>query len=1015
MFEEEEEEELNLDLDDFLDEPTTCVTDNSKRRKKRKINEETADEDDFLNQLEAHDGAFFNSLEEIELDCLEGLSLDNEGNKLTPMFANVLKPHQVRGVLFLWQHIQQEKGCILADYMGLGKTIQNLSLIHAFLSYSPAGTTVLILAPSSVVRNWLREICKWMTPDNKEGMQGLQMFNATVLDSKTASNPEARYNIVSTWAKRGGVLIVGYELFRLLAMGDAKHKFNGRTAEMIKSPDLLIADEGHRLRQTKSQLVIAIMQMKTRRRIVLTGYPLQNHLEEYYCMVHFARPDFLGSQEQFKHRFVIPIENGQAMDSDMADVELARSRTFVLNEILKEIVLRRDSTHLAKDLPPKYEWLLRCKLTPIQAQLYRSFVRDKVRDAENGNTSTNGGIIAAYHHSLSIVNHPDILYSKLQKLGTVKEEQVESEEARFEAFAVSCPFDPHNHSLGVRLHSLFIAPDKSRAIFLEKPQLSSPMAGKLENYDELISVNGVAVDGIMQLVQDTIKEIFSRKATCVEFGVYRHHPTSYRYKLLSKQVSVLHDDGEIVAQRMQPEEGHSLKWASPLMKSYSADSSMSQSGKMEILFSILRESRSVGDKVIVFSQSVKTLDIIKRIIDCHNANTEQGNIYSRGKTCGYCRLDGSTAQIERNQIVDNFNARSVDSVAVFLASTRAAGEGLNLQSANRVVMFDVCWNPCLDHEAMCRAYRFGQQKPVFVYRLIAAGTMEKTIFDQQTKKESLTSRVVDARATKRSVTVKDLRDFFNLSKFNQLQKESIDHVVNSESDLSDEDMRTRKALLKDPALAAVLQDKGALITKFTLEDLLMSEDLSEKQSQEQQDKAMAEFNAQRDFEQGFVSQGFPPSVAAAMATSKLISSRNSLSIPEPSINQVAIQRPRIFSDTRFFVLRRRMIDSESLIRFSIASGARVYLEIHPTILPCYVISSWNTVQLETWRQGQKGVVDKYNEGCPENTLTLDMMMFKTREWVFECIDLEKIIPGGDPPPPSLSPVVCNVAEIVEID
>ena len=62
-----------------------------------------------------------------------------------------------------------------------------------------------------------------------------------------------------------------------------------------------------------------------------------------------------------------------------------------------------------------------------------------------------------------------------------------------------------------------------------------------------------------------------------------------------------------------------------------------------------------------------------------------------------------------------------------LISTRAGGEGVNLVGGNRIVIFDACWNPCHDHEAMCRSHRYGQTKPCYVYRLVGSGTMEKKV------------------------------------------------------------------------------------------------------------------------------------------------------------------------------------------------------------------------------------------------------------------------------------------------
>lgn len=84
--------------------------------------------------------------------------------------------------------------------------------------------------------------------------------------------------------------------------------------------DLVVCDEGHTLKNENSHMSKSVNQVETRRRVVLTGTPLQNNLNEYYCMVSFVKPNLLGTLTQFKNRFVNPINNGQHKDSTEADV-----------------------------------------------------------------------------------------------------------------------------------------------------------------------------------------------------------------------------------------------------------------------------------------------------------------------------------------------------------------------------------------------------------------------------------------------------------------------------------------------------------------------------------------------------------------------------------------------------------------------------------------------------------------------------------------------------------------------
>ncbi|XP_054815240.1 switch 2 isoform X2 [Prosopis cineraria] len=167
-------------------------------------------------------------------------------------------------------------------------------------------------------------------------------------------------------------------------------------------------------------------------------------------------------------------------------------------------------------------------------------------------------------------------------------------------------------------------------------------------------------------------------------------------------------------------------------------------GKMRALEKLLFSWISHGDKILLFSYSVRMLDILEKFL------IRKGYSFSR--------LDGSTPTNLRQSLVDDFN--SSPSKQVFLISTRAGGLGLNLVSANRVVVFDPNWNPAQDLQAQDRSFRFGQKRHVVVFRLLAAGSLEELVYSRQIYKQQLSNIAISGKMEKRYFEgVQDCKEF----------------------------------------------------------------------------------------------------------------------------------------------------------------------------------------------------------------------------------------------------------------
>ena len=156
-------------------------------------------------------------------------------------------------------------------------------------------------------------------------------------------------------------------------------------------------------------------------------------------------------------------------------------------------------------------------------------------------------------------------------------------------------------------------------------------------------------------------------------------------------------------------------------------------GKMRTLEKLLPEWRSRQNKVLIFTQYTRILDILKKFMDSKGVET--------------LRLDGSTPSTSRLALCDKFN--NDPKIFAFLISTKAGGVGLNLTGADRVVIFDPDWNPALDAQAQDRAYRIGQRKDVTVFRLVSTGSVEEMKYIRQLYKNQVNNVTLTGKAERR--------------------------------------------------------------------------------------------------------------------------------------------------------------------------------------------------------------------------------------------------------------------------
>jgi superfamily II DNA or RNA helicase len=152
-----------------------------------------------------------------------------------------------------------------------------------------------------------------------------------------------------------------------------------------------------------------------------------------------------------------------------------------------------------------------------------------------------------------------------------------------------------------------------------------------------------------------------------------------------------------------------------------------ESGKFNLLKDLVTEALESGRKILLFSQFLEMLGIIREWLETQGVS--------------YLYLDGSTK--ERQPLIDKFNTD--DTVKLFLISLKAGGTGLNLTAADTVIIYDPWWNPAVENQAVDRAHRIGQTKPVNVYRLVTADSVEQKIMDLKAKKAKLFNALIEGQ------------------------------------------------------------------------------------------------------------------------------------------------------------------------------------------------------------------------------------------------------------------------------
>ena len=247
-------------------------------------------------------------------------------------FRGALRPYQRQGYAWLLRLHELGLGGTLADDMGLGKTVQTLAYLCRLKADGRLGFS-LLAAPVVTLANWSAEIRRFAPEITVHQYRG---------PSDKRFIPDEDYGI--------DLLVVSYQTLR-----------NDAERFLDREWDHIILDEAHYVKNASSRTYKTVQSLRARHRVSLTGTPLENHLGELWSQMSFLNPGLLGSRADFDRLYARPVQR----DGDEAALER-------LGAVIAPFLLRRRKADVLEDLPPKDESVIRCEMSPEQAEAYRA-------------------------------------------------------------------------------------------------------------------------------------------------------------------------------------------------------------------------------------------------------------------------------------------------------------------------------------------------------------------------------------------------------------------------------------------------------------------------------------------------------------------------------------------------------------------------------------------------------------------------------------------------------------------
>uniref|UniRef100_A0A8C9VQN7 Chromodomain helicase DNA binding protein 6 n=1 Tax=Scleropages formosus TaxID=113540 RepID=A0A8C9VQN7_SCLFO len=301
--------------------------------------------------------------------------------------GNQLREYQLEGMNWLLFNWYNRKNCILADEMGLGKTIQSITFLYEIFSMGIKGP-FLIIAPLSTITNWEREFRTW-TEMNVIVYHGSQISRQMILQYEMYHKDEQSNPLPGMFKFHG--VITTFEM--IMADCPELKKIHWRC---------VVIDEAHRLKNRNCKLLEGLKLMNLEHKVLLTGTPLQNSVEELFSLLNFLEPLQFPSETSFLEEF-----------GDLKTDEQVKK----LQAILKPMMLRRLKDDVEKNLAPKEETIIEVELTNIQKKYYRAILEKNFTFlAKGANQHNMPNLINTMMELRKCCNHPYLITGAEEKI-----------------------------------------------------------------------------------------------------------------------------------------------------------------------------------------------------------------------------------------------------------------------------------------------------------------------------------------------------------------------------------------------------------------------------------------------------------------------------------------------------------------------------------------------------------------------------------------------------------------------